>query len=489
MNKKIKKILIANRGEIALRVIRSAKNMGIKTITIFTEDERQLPHAKMGDECVLLGNGALKETYLNQELIISIAKKYGADAIHPGYGFLSEKEDFAKKVVANGLIFIGPTPESISLMGDKKTSKEKIVDLKVPSIPGYHGNNQNPETLLIEAKKIGFPVLIKASAGGGGKGMRIVLSEQTFLENLEGAKREALNAFSDETVLIEKYITSPRHIEVQVLSDSHGNHLHLFERECSIQRRYQKIVEESPSTALSKDLRARICNAAVSITKGINYLGAGTVEFILDTDGSFYFLEMNTRLQVEHPITEMVTGLDLVEWQIKIAEGEKISFAQNDLKQNGHAIEVRLYAEDPDNNFLPSIGKIEYIGDLENLDARLDCGYEEGNSVTIAFDPMLSKLVVWAQSRPLAIEKMLNALDKIYFYGEELKTNRDYLKRILSTDEFSDGKTYTHFVETYKEKLTKKDLCSENLGASIFAYMISNHSNNESDELRFFRNI
>jgi acetyl/propionyl-CoA carboxylase alpha subunit len=459
MTKKIKKILIANRGEIALRIIQTCKEMGIETVTLFTDEEKDLPHSSAGTQSFSLGSGPLSATYLNQEKIIDIAKKSGADAIHPGYGFLSEKASFAKLVESNNLIFIGPSPESIDLMGDKKTSKIKILDLGVPSIPGYHGNNQESSHLLSEAIKIGFPVLIKASAGGGGKGMRIVEKEGEFQSALDAAKREAKNAFGDDTVLLEKYITSPRHIEIQVMSDSHGNHLHLFERECSIQRRYQKIVEESPSPSVTPELRARMTAAATSITKGINYRGAGTIELILDTDGSFYFLEMNTRLQVEHPVTEMVTGLDLVKLQILVAEGEALPFKQSELFQKGHAIEVRLYAEDPDNNFLPSIGTIRKIGSSSLRNIRLDCGYVDGNEVSISFDPMLAKLISWSDNRNSAASNLSKALDEVLFLG--VKTNRDYLKRILGLQEFLDGLTYTHFVKTYENKLlpkTKKKL-------------------------------
>jgi 3-methylcrotonyl-CoA carboxylase alpha subunit len=469
---KINKILIANRGEIALRIIQTAKIMGIKTVTIFTDEEKNLPHKFAGDESICIGNGPLKDTYLNQDLIISIAKKTGATAIHPGYGFLSEKASFAKKVTEAGIIFIGPSAESIELMGDKKTSKNKIQELNVPSIPGYHGDHQEPQFLLKAAVKIGFPVLVKASAGGGGKGMRIVESEKDFIEALEGAKREALNAFGDDTVLIEKYIKQPRHIEIQVLSDSHGNHLHLFERECSIQRRYQKVVEESPSTALSAELRLKMTEAAIKITKGINYLGAGTIELILDTDGSFYFLEMNTRLQVEHPVTEMVTGLDLVKLQILIAQGDKIPFSQEEVCQKGHAIEVRLYAEDPDNDFLPSIGRINKIGSCELRGVRLDCGYQDGNEVSISFDPMLAKLVVHAENRLEAINKMQLALNDIVFLGNGIKTNRNYLQRILNVSEFIDGLTYTNFVKIHEQKLKPQLISNTEKALAIAIFLM-----------------
>jgi 3-methylcrotonyl-CoA carboxylase alpha subunit len=471
MTKKIRKILIANRGEIALRIIQTCKEMGILTVTLFTDEEKDLPHASAGNESFSLGSGPLSATYLNQEKIIQIAKSCGADAIHPGYGFLSEKASFARLVESNKLIFIGPSPESIELMGDKKTSKIKIQDLKVPSIPGYHGDNQASDFLVAEAKKIGFPVLIKASAGGGGKGMRIVEKDSDFQAALDAAKREAKNAFGDDTVLLEKYITSPRHIEIQVMSDTHGNHLHLFERECSIQRRYQKIVEESPSPSVSPELRAKMTAAATSITKGINYRGAGTIELILDTDGSFYFLEMNTRLQVEHPVTEMVTGLDLVKLQILVAQGEALPFKQSDLTQKGHAIEVRLYAEDPDNNFLPSIGTIKKIGSTTLRNIRLDCGYVDGNDVSISFDPMLAKLISWGENRNAAAHNLSKALDEVLFLG--VKTNRDYLKRILCLPEYLEGLTYTHFVKTYEAKLLPKAKNKSDKAWALAAFLLS----------------
>lgn len=493
--KKITKILIANRGEIALRVIRTAREMGIKTVTLYTEEERGLPHCFAGDESVSLGTGPLSETYLNQDKIIQIAKNLGVDAIHPGYGFLSEKASFAKKVTAAGITFIGPSPESIELMGDKKTSKIKIQELGVPSIPGYHGDNQDRDHLIKEGLKIGFPLLIKASAGGGGKGMRIVFKESEFFDALDAAKREAKNAFGDDTVLLERYITSPRHIEIQVMSDGKGNHFHLFERECSIQRRYQKIVEESPSPAVNDDLRAKMTEAALKITRGINYLGAGTIELILDTDGSFYFLEMNTRLQVEHPVTEMVTGLDLVKLQILAAEGKAFDFKQSDLKQTGHAIEVRIYAEDPDNNFMPSIGTINLIGKTTTKGTRLDCGYVDGNEVTISFDPMLAKLISWAETRKQAADQLVEALNDVVFTG--LKTNRNYLQRILALPEYLEGKTYTHFVKTYEEKLKPRPVTGEMQALAVAAYLFNEQNNktktNEPEtvwgELAGFRNV
>ncbi len=474
MNIKFKKILIANRGEIALRVVKTCRELGIPCVTLYTEEEVDLPHAKAGDQFVCLGSGALKDTYLNQELIIKICKDLGVDGIHPGYGFLSENATFCTKVTDAKIKFIGPSPESMILMGDKTGSKRKMEEVGIPLIPGYHGDSQDHALLKKEAAKIGYPVLVKASAGGGGKGMRIVEVEKDFDEALDSAKREAINAFGDDRVLIEKYIKNPRHIEIQVMSDQHGNHTHLFERECSIQRRHQKIVEESPSPALDESLRKSMCDVATKITQAINYEGAGTIEFILDGDipGAFYFLEMNTRLQVEHPVTELVTGLDLVKLQLEVASGAKLSYKQSDLVQRGHAIELRIYAEDPDNNFLPSIGKIFKVGKTQ---ARLDTGYQDGNSVTISFDPMLAKLVVYGSDRSQAISAALSALNEIPFLG--LTTNRDYLARILKHSKFIEGETFTHFVQTYKADLSPKDLSTNETALAIAGHLLCESQN------------
>lgn len=470
MSVKFKKILIANRGEIALRVIRTCRAMGIKTVTLFMDEEHDLPHASAGDESVCLGSGPLKDTYLNQEKLIEIAKRLNVDAIHPGYGFLSENASFCRKVTSAGIKFIGPSPEAMILMGDKTGSKRKMEEIAVPLIPGYHGDEQGPELLKKEADKIGYPVLIKASAGGGGKGMRVVDSAKEFTSALEAAKREAMNAFGDDRVLIEKYIRNPRHIEIQVMSDQHGNHTHIFERECSIQRRHQKIIEESPSVALSSDLRKKMAAVATQISRSINYEGAGTIEFILDGDipDTFYFLEMNTRLQVEHPVTELVSGLDLVKLQIEVAQGQQLPYKQEELVMRGHALELRLYAEDPDNGFLPSIGTISKVA---KTSARLDTGYVDGNEVTISFDPMLAKLVVFGASREAATEAALQALKETPFLG--VTTNRDYLARILTHPKFIAGETFTNFVQTYKEDLAPKDANDDELAIAIAAHLMS----------------
>ncbi len=468
---KIKKILVANRGEIALRVLKTAKEMGIKVVTVYAEDDKHLPHALFADESYSLGTGTLQDTYLNKKKLIEITKKSGADAIHPGYGFLSENAEFSKMVESSGIIFIGPTAESIILMGDKIGSKQALEKINIPMIPGYHGDDQDLTLLAEKAKKIGFPVLIKASAGGGGKGMRIVHQESELLEAISGAKSEALKAFSNDKVLIEKYVVNPRHIEVQLMSDTHGNHLHFFERECSIQRRYQKIIEETPAPNLSQELRLKICETAVQISSGINYRGAGTVEFILAPDGHYYFLEMNTRLQVEHPVTEMVTGHDLVKYQIMVAQGDKIPLTQADIKQKGQAIECRIYAEDPDNNFMPSIGTIERIGTPTLRDVRLDCGFLDGTQVGVNYDPMLAKLVVWGETREVAISKSIHSLDEVLFLG--VKTNRDYLKRILGHKEYVKGHTHTHFIPDYKNDLESKAFTDNDMAAFIAALSFS----------------
>lgn len=467
---KIQKILVANRGEIALRVLRTAREMGIKVVSIYAEDDKTLPHAMLADESYSLGSGALADTYLNQSKIIDIAKRSGADAIHPGYGFLSENAMFASMVEKAGIIFIGPTPDSITLMGDKSGSKKALEPLNIPMIPGYHGDNQDEAFLADQARKIGFPVLIKASAGGGGKGMRIVNQEEDLLESIRGAKSEGLKSFSNDRVLIEKYIVNPRHIEVQLMSDTHGNHLHFWERECSIQRRYQKIVEETPAPSMSQELREKICQTAVQISSGINYRGAGTVEFILTPKNEFYFLEMNTRLQVEHPVTEMVTGFDLVRFQIMVASGEELPVKQADIKQKGHAIECRIYAEDPDQNFMPSIGKIEKIGTPTLRDVRLDCGFNDGAEVGVNYDPMLAKLIVWGKDRETSTSKTIQSLDDVLFLG--VKTNRDYLKRILAHPAYAQGLTHTHFIPQYEADLKPKTLRDDQLADLIAAFSL-----------------
>lgn len=465
---KIKKILMANRGEISLRVLSTCREMGIPMVSVYTNDEADLPHATKADQSVCLGSGALSQTYLNQELLIQVARDTGCDAIHPGYGFLSENSTFARKVSEAGLIFIGPSPESMELMGDKQASKVKMKDLGVPLIPGYHGEDQTLATLQKEAQKIGPPLLIKASAGGGGKGMRIVRDLNEFESSLDSAKREAMNAFGDDRVLLERFIENPRHIEIQVFSDSHGNHLHLFERECSIQRRYQKVVEESPSPFVTQEWREKFCEAALKITRGLNYLGAGTIEFMADKKG-LYFLEMNTRLQVEHPVTEMVTGLDLVKWQILAADGQKLPLAQDEIQQRGHALEVRLYAENADNDFMPTSGPLLAWGKSLLRHTRLDTGYAEGNDVGTGFDPMIAKLIVWGEDREEARKKMIQALKNYGPLG--LMTNNAFLQRVLAHPKFISGETWTHFLQTHKDELKPEETSDEQM-AQALAYAL-----------------
>jgi len=492
----IKKILIANRGEIALRIISTCREMGIKTVTIFTELEKDYPHALYGDESFNIGDGPLSDTYLNQEKLIEIAKKSGANAIHPGYGFLSENSTFARLVEKEGLIFIGPTPEHMELMGDKIGCKKALEGMGIPFVPGYHGDNQDPKHLLSKANEIGYPIVVKASAGGGGKGMRVVFEEGEFLTSLESAKREALNAFGNDQILIEKYIEKPRHIEVQVMGDTHGNFLHFFERDCSIQRRHQKIIEETPAPHLNDKIRNEITQSAVSLIANIKYRGAGTVEYLYSPESeTFYFLEMNTRLQVEHPITEMVTNCDLVRLQILVASGKEIPLKQVDIKQTGHSIEVRLYAENPDNEFLPSIGKISHVGIPTLKNVRLDTGYVSGNEVTINFDPMLAKLISWGEDRDMARKKIVHSLDEVSFLG--VKTNREYLKRILTTPEFGQGKVFTNFVQEYKDLLGPRELSRQELALALAANLLFKKpvkAKSESfegpwDNLTEFRNI
>jgi len=478
---KVNKILIVNRAEIALRIISTCKEMGIKTVTIYSDDDQHLPYTFMSNESYCLGSGPLSETYLNNELIIEIAKKAGADAIHPGYGFLSENSKFCELVNNSGLTFIGPTPENVTLMGDKKESKVMMEKIGVPVIPGYHGDDQNPRFLFEEAKKIGFPVLIKATAGGGGKGMRIVDDESVFQDALDASKQEATNAFGNDRVIIEKYIQKPRHIEVQVFGDHHGNYLHFYERECSIQRRHQKIIEETPSVALNEKLRRDITETALKIARNIEYVGAGTVEFILDENGKFYFLEMNTRLQVEHPVTEMVTGFDMVRLQIEVARGDAFNLKQSEIKQQGHSLEVRIYAEDPDNNFLPTIGTISYIGTPSLNNVRLDSGYKEGNIISINYDPMLAKLIVWGRDREECIQKAIISLDEVLFQG--LKTNRDYLKRIIKSDGFKQGETYTSFVDDYKDELILKEFNNDEMALIIGSYLLTENKDQKSSTM------
>lgn len=447
---KITKILIANRGEIACRVMRTARRMGIKTVAVYSDADKKALHVRMADEAVHIGGPASKDSYLRGDKIIEAARQTGAEAIHPGYGFLSENEDFAAACRKAGIIFIGPSPEAIEAMGLKDRAKEIMQKAGVPVVPGYLGKKQDAATLQKEAAKIGYPVLIKAVAGGGGKGMRLVEREKDFAEALASCKREALSSFGNDHVLIEKYITKPRHIEMQVFGDSHGNAVHLFERDCSLQRRHQKVVEEAPAPGLSDKVRAVMGAAAVSAVKALKYANAGTIEFIMDSaTQDFYFMEMNTRLQVEHPVTEMITGLDLVEWQLRVAAGEKLPLTQEQIKCGGHAFEVRLYAEDPANNFLPQTGKITRFTHAQ--ECRTETGVETGDEVSIHYDPMIAKIVVHGETRAKALYRMKNALAQTVLAGPV--TNQEFLYNIFSHAEFSAGNVDTGFIARHETEL------------------------------------
>jgi acetyl-CoA carboxylase biotin carboxylase subunit len=446
------KILIANRGEIAIRIMRACRELGIKTVAVYSEADENSQHVQFADEAVFIGSAAPKESYLNMDVLIQAARDSQADAIHPGYGFLSENASFAAAVESANLTFIGPSADSIRAMGDKAESKILMKKAGVPTVPGYEGL-ESDEDFKKAAKDIGYPVLVKAAAGGGGKGMRVVNSENELTEAIELAKREALNAFGDERLLIEKYLAEAHHIEIQVFGDKHGNLVHLFERECSVQRRHQKIIEESPFPLLTPELREQMGQAAVAAARAVNYHNAGTVEFIFDPQPatfdlrpSFYFLEMNTRLQVEHPVTELVTGLDLVHWQIRIAAGEKFPFTQNDIHQHGHAIECRVYAENPAAGFLPSTGKLLQFIPPQGPGIRVDSGFAAGDDVTHFYDPLLAKLIVHAGNRADAIKRMQTSLNDFIVHG--VVTNIDYMRAVLETDDFQQGKVSTRWVET-----------------------------------------
>jgi len=455
----INKLLVANRGEIAIRVFRTCRMLGISTVAVFSEADKNAFFVKHADEAISLGGFSASESYLLQDKIIEAAKRTGADAIHPGYGFLSENESFAERCEKEEIIFVAPNAKAINAMGDKIRSKEIMVKHEVPVVPGYDGKDQSVTMLKKKAIEIGFPVLLKASAGGGGKGMRIVRDEKSLEKDIEGAKREALNAFGDDTLLIEKYFDSARHIEFQIMGDKHGNVIHLFERECSIQRRFQKIIEESPSPVMTPALRDKMSAAALKAAKAIKYDNAGTVEFIVDDKLNFYFLEVNTRLQVEHPVTELVTGLDLVKLQIEVAQGIPLSVKENELKQTGHAIECRLYAEDPSNNFLPAIGRIHSFLPDETSCTRYDSGIESGSVVDIHYDPMIAKVITWGETRSEAIRKMKHSLRKTALLG--ITSNKNFLIDILNHPEFEEGKFNTHFLNRHPELSAKKTL-SEN---------------------------
>ena len=478
-----KKILIANRGEIACRVAATAKRMGIKTVAVYSDADAQAKHVQVCDEAVHIGGSAPKDSYLRWERILQAAKDTGAQAVHPGYGFLSENEDFAKACAAAGLVFIGPPASAILAMGLKAESKQLMEKAGVPLVPGYHAADQDPALLQREADRIGYPALIKASAGGGGKGMRVVNSSAEFADALASCKREAINSFGDDAVLIEKYVQRPRHIEIQVFGDTHGNCVYLFERDCSVQRRHQKVLEEAPAPGMTEALRKQMGEAAVAAAKAVNYVGAGTVEFIVEQTAydkpesmKFYFMEMNTRLQVEHPVTEAITGLDLVEWQLRVASGEPLPLQQNDLRIHGHAIEARICAENPDNNFLPATGTLAVYrkptcSSFEISDVRVDDGVREGDSISPFYDSMVAKLIVHGDTREQALARLDEALSQTRIVG--LTTNVQFLRHIIRTDSFATAKLDTALIQREDKALFGQEAVGLPLAAaSVVAHTL-----------------
>jgi len=459
------KILIANRGEIACRVAATARRMGIKTVAVYSEADATAKHVAMCDEAVLIGPSAARESYLKSDTILEVAKATGAQAIHPGYGFLSENEDFARACEHAGIVFIGPPASAIHAMGSKSAAKTLMEKADVPLVPGYHGDNQDAEFLHGKADEMGYPVLLKASAGGGGKGMRIVEKSEDFVAALASCKREAISSFGDDKVLVEKYLTRPRHIEIQVFADTHGDCVYLFERDCSVQRRHQKVLEEAPAPDMPPARRKAMGNAAVAAAKAVGYVGAGTVEFIANQDGSFYFMEMNTRLQVEHPVTEMITGTDLVEWQLRVAYGETLPMKQEQLQINGHAIEARIYAENPEKGFLPSIGTLRHLRTPQALafkrhddvaaphpvEVRIDSGVREGDAISPFYDPMIAKLIVWGANREEALARMGQALSEYQIVG--VASNIAFLKRLIESKPFSSADLDTGLIERNQDEL------------------------------------
>ena len=472
----IGKILIANRGEIAIRIMRSCREMNIRTVAVFSEADRTSKHVFYADEAYCIGGAASSESYLNIDRILETARQCGADAIHPGYGFLSENAEFARRCQEAGIIFIGPRPETIKTMGDKISARQKMIDAGVPVVPGTRENLESVEDAREVCRKVGFPVMIKASQGGGGKGMRLIRSESEVEEAYLAAKSEALSSFGDDTVYVERFVEEPHHIEFQILGDTYGNVIHLCERECSVQRRHQKIVEESPSPFVTPELRERMGRDAVAAASAVGYVGAGTIEFLVDKDRNYFFLEMNTRLQVEHPITEEVVGVDLVKEQIFIADGQPLRYKQSDIRQRGHAIECRICAEDTEANFMPSPGQIRLLAEPSGIGIRLDSYVYEKYEIPIHYDPMIGKLIVWATNRQFAIERMCRALDEYKITG--IKNNITYLHSIMQVDDFVRGDYNTSFIEKHAEELvaahTPKDKEAEDMTliAAFVNYMV-----------------
>lgn len=473
------KILIANRGEIACRVIRTAKKLGIATVAVYSDADAQAQHVKLADEAIYIGESPAAQSYLQIERIIQAAKTTGAQAIHPGYGFLSENDQFALACQDNNIVFIGPPVDAILAMGLKATSKALMEEAGVPLTPGYHGTNQDADFLKQQADSIGYPVLIKASAGGGGKGMRLVERSEDFLSSLASCKSEARSSFGNEDVLIERYVIQPRHIEVQVFGDTHGNYVHLFERDCSVQRRHQKVLEEAPAPKMPEDKLEAMRQAAIDAARAVNYVGAGTVEFIVEQDGTAYFMEMNTRLQVEHPVTEMITGQDLVEWQLRVAFGEPLPKQQHELQIHGHALEARVYAEEPEKGFIPAIGQISYLHYPEQNDhVRVDSGIVEGDEISTYYDPMIAKLIVWGKNREAALTQMHHALGQ--FHVDGLGNNIAFLDRLVLCDSFKNAHLDTGLIQREEEFLLKPsaDISAELVVSAALIELLARQAQN-----------
>ncbi|MBS9876540.1 acetyl/propionyl/methylcrotonyl-CoA carboxylase subunit alpha [Vibrio alginolyticus] len=480
-----KRILIANRGEIACRIIKTAKSMAIETVAVYSEADRSSLHVKQADFAEFIGPAPASESYLDIDAIIGAAKKWQADAIHPGYGFLSENPKLAKVCSENGIVFIGPSTSAIEAMGSKSQAKAIMSEANVPLVPGYHGTDNSVEHLLAEAEKIGYPVMLKATQGGGGKGMRVVNSAAELPLAIDGAQREALSSFGDKQLLVEKCILQPRHVEIQVFADQHGNCVYLSDRDCSIQRRHQKVVEEAPAPGLSDELRKQMGEAAVQAAQAIDYVGAGTVEFLLDSRGQFYFMEMNTRLQVEHPVTELITGVDLVEWQFKVAAGEHLPISQSEITHNGHSIELRIYAEDTDNDFMPSTGHIDYLkepvsdSNVRLAHVRVDSGVTQGDSISEYYDPMISKLIVWGQTRDIALKQLKQALTQYHVRG--VTTNIGYLHSIISQPAFAEIELDTGFLVTHQQGINEQQDVSDSIWLTLAAVARWNDLISKSD--------
>ncbi len=476
------KILIANRGEIACRIIQTAKKMDIKTVAVYSDADRNSLHVSQADEAIHIGPSPSNESYLVIDKIIQAALSSGAQAIHPGYGFLSENADFCRQCEANNLVFIGPPVEAILAMGSKSAAKNIMAKANVPLVPGYHGDDQSPAILKQSAEDMGYPVLLKAAAGGGGKGMRAVYQADEFDQALAAAKREAKNSFNDEIMLVEKYLQQPRHVEIQVFCDQHNNAVHLFERDCSLQRRHQKVIEEAPAPGMTEELRQRMGEAAIRAAIAINYQGAGTVEFLLDSSGEFFFMEMNTRLQVEHPVTEMISGQDLVEWQLRVANGEPLPCTQGQLNIKGHAFEARIYAEDPEHDFLPSTGRLTVLqAPLETAHVRIDSGVTQGDEISVFYDPMITKLVVWDIDRERALERLIQALSEYKIAG--VTTNIAFLYNLASSQAFRRGDVNTGFIEEHEDEIFHRRQADLDYAAPLAAQAILSERKNTAQDL------